>query len=210
MSLPRLVLATLNEGKVREFRAALAGTAEVISARELGVGPFPDETGDNYAANALTKASFVTQQTGLPSLGDDSGLEVAALNGAPGLYSARFGGLETDRERTAHLLEQLAGVPEASRGAQFVCVLGFATPDGDAETFEGRCDGRITETPQGEGGHGYDPVFYSSDLGQTFGEAGSEAKAEVSHRARALQKFSSWLEKRSAELGETDDTAGHS
>ena len=192
-SLPRLVLATLNEGKVREFRVALAGTAEVVSARELGVETFPEETGSNYAANALTKASFVMQQTGLPSLGDDSGLEVAALNGAPGLYSARFGGLATDHERTGYLLEQLKAVPEASRGAVFVCVLGFAAPRGDAETFEGRCDGRITGAPDGENGHGYDPVFYSFDLEQTFGEAGDEAKAEVSHRARASEKFAAWL-----------------
>ena len=192
----RIVLATLNEGKVREFRRALSSSGlEVVSARDLGVGTFPEETGSNYAANALTKASFVMRETGLPSLGDDSGLEVKALDGAPGLYSARFGGFETDRERTAHLLAQLEETPEAARGAQFVCVLGFVTPEGDAETFEGRCEGRITVTPKGQNGHGYDPVFYSTDLGQTFGEA-DDAKAEVSHRVRALKKFSDWLEKK--------------
>ncbi len=194
MTHAKLVLATTNEGKVREFRRALGVT--VVSARELGVTDFPEETGSNYAANALTKASFVTQQTGLTSLADDSGLEVHALDGAPGLFSARFGGLSSDRERTEHLLAQLYGVPEVARGAQFVCVLGFVTPDGDAETFEGRCDGRITEAPQGGSGHGYDPVFYSFDLGQTFGEAPPEAKAQVSHRARALAAFSAWLERR--------------
>ena len=193
----QLVLATTNEGKVREFRRALSGTnLEVVSARELGVGAFPQETGSNYAANALTKASYVMQKTGLPSLGDDSGLEVSALGGAPGLYSARFGGFKTDGERTAHLLAQLAETPDAARGAQFVCVLGFVTPEGDAETFEGRCDGRITGTPQGSKGHGYDPVFYSFKLQQTFGEAEDDAKALVSHRARALTKFSDWLKKR--------------
>ena len=184
---------------MREFRRALSGTKlEIVSARELGVGTFPEETGSNYAANALTKASFVMQATGLPSLGDDSGLEVAALGGAPGLYSARFGGFKTEQERTAYLLAQLAETPDAARGAQFVCVLGFVTPAGDAETLEGRCDGRIARTPQGTNGHGYDPVFYSFDLGQTFGEAEDDAKAEVSHRARALSKFSDWLKKRNA------------
>jgi len=182
---------------VREFRRALAGSGlEVVSARDLGVGVFPEETGHNYAANALTKASFVMQETGLPSLGDDSGLEVAALDGAPGLYSARFGGFETDKARTAHLLAQLEETPEAARGAQFTCILGFVTPEGDAETFGGRCEGRITRAARGHNGHGYDPVFYSFDLKQTFGEAADDAKADVSHRARALQKFSDWLERK--------------
>ena len=196
---PKLVLATANRGKVAEFRRALMGT-EVLTALELGVRDFPEETGGSYAANALNKASFVVQQTGLPSLADDSGLEVAALGGAPGLYSARFGGLTSEQERTEHLLAQLQGVPEAERGAQFVCVLGFVTPDsptpgGDAETFEGRCEGRITEAARGTGGHGYDPVFYSFDLARTFAEASPEAKGRVSHRARALEKFLAWLKR---------------
>ncbi len=197
MTLTRLVLATANAGKVSEFRRALAGSGlEVLTAGDLGVTDFPEETGGSYAANALTKASFVMQATGLPSLGDDSGLEVAALEAAPGLFSARFGGLSTDAERTAYLLEQLRGVPEVGREAVFVCVLGFATPDGDAETFEGRCEGRIAERPRGENGHGYDPVFYSPELQRTFGEAPDDAKAEVSHRAHALAAFGAWLEKR--------------
>ncbi len=195
-TLGKLVLATTNEGKVGEFRRALGGIT-VFSARELGISDFPEETGSSYAANALTKASFVMQETGLPSLADDSGLEVEALDGAPGLFSARFGGLASDRERNEHLLKQLHDVPEVARGAQFVCVLGFVTPEGEAETFEGRCDGRILETARGENGHGYDPVFYSLELEQTFGEASAEAKAGVSHRARALDTFSAWLRSRS-------------
>lgn len=194
MTPSKLVLATANEGKVAEFRRTLTGMT-VFSALELGVRDFPEETSLSYTANALTKASFVTQRTGLPSLADDSGLEVRTLGGAPGLFSARFGGLASDRERTEHLLAQLRGVPEAEREAQFVCALGFVTPDGDAETFEGRCQGRITEAAEGTGGHGYDPVFYSFDLSQTFAEAPPEAKARVSHRARALAAFSAWLER---------------
>jgi XTP/dITP diphosphohydrolase len=190
----KLVLATANEGKVLEFQQALPpDLSELVSARELGVTAFPEETGTSYAANALTKAAFVAGRTGLPSLADDSGLEVDALGGAPGLYSARFGGLASDRERTAHLLEQLRGVPEGGRGARFICVLGFVTPAGDAHTFEGRCEGVTTTAPRGGGGFGYDPVFWSPELGKTFAEATPEEKAAVSHRGRALAKLAAWL-----------------
>ncbi len=194
MSAVRLVIATANAGKVREFKAALAKLPglEVVSASELGVHEFPEETGGSYAANALTKASFVMQATGLASLGDDSGLEVHALGGAPGLYSARFGNLDSDSERTEYLLGRLKDVPESERGAQFVSVLGFAAPDGEAQTFEGRCDGRILNAPDGDNGFGYDPVFYATDLKESFGTAPPEAKARVSHRARALESFCSW------------------
>ena len=190
----RLVLATANAGKVREVKAALAELPglEVVSAGELGIHDFPEETGGSYAANALTKASFVMQATGLPSLGDDSGLEVLALDGAPGLYSARFGNLGSDAERTQHLLERLRDVPTGARGAQFVSVLGFTAPDGEARTFEGRTEGRILEAPEGDNGFGYDPVFYSFDLQESFGTAPPEAKARVSHRARALEAFAAW------------------
>jgi XTP/dITP diphosphohydrolase len=192
----KLVLATANEGKVLEFRRALPpDLSELVSARELGVTAFPEETGTSYAANALTKAAFVAGRTGLPSLADDSGLEVDALGGAPGLYSARFGGLASDRERTAHLLEQLRGVPEGGRGARFVCVLGLVTPAGDAHAFEGCCEGVITTAPRGDGGFGYDPVFWSPELGKTFAEATPEEKAAVSHRGRALAKLAAWLQR---------------
>lgn len=194
MAPTRLVIATANAGKVREFKAALGGLhgLEVVSALELGITDFPEETGGSYDANALTKASFVMQATGLPSLGDDSGLEVLALGGAPGLYSARFGNLGSDQERTQYLLERLRTVPAGSRNAQFVSVLGFAAPDGEAQTFAGRCDGRILDAPEGDNGFGYDPVFYAFDLQEGFGTAPPEAKARVSHRARALEAFSSW------------------
>lgn len=195
MTRPRLVVATANPGKLREVRSALEslGSLEVVSAGELGLRDFPEETGSSYAANALTKASFVMQETGLPSLGDDSGLEVLALDGEPGLYSARFGNRQSDHERTAYLLERLQGVPPGARGAQFVSVLGFVTPEGGAETFEGRCDGRILEAPSGENGFGYDPVFYSFELEESFGEASAESKARVSHRAKALEAFLAWF-----------------
>jgi len=186
----KLALATANEGKVREFREALG--LSVVSARELGVTDFPEETGGSYEANAHAKALFVTQRTGLPSLGDDSGLEVDALSGAPGLHSARFGGKETDAARLAYLLEQLGGVPDEARTARFVCALVLTLPTGEVQSFEGRCEGRILRAPRGASGFGYDPVFYSADLHKTFAEASPEEKAGVSHRGRALQQFAAW------------------
>ena len=190
----KLVLATGNEGKVLEFRQALSGTSlTLLSASEAGVTDFPKETGSSYEENALGKAAHVALRTRLPSLGDDSGLEVDALDGAPGLFSARFGGKVSSGERIAHLLARLRRVPPEERGARFVCVLVLATPNGGMRTFEGECRGRLLEGPRGESGFGYDPVFYSPDLGKTFAEATPEEKRRVSHRGRALEAFRTWL-----------------
>ena len=191
----KLVLATGNEGKVLEFRQALSGTSlTLLSASEAGVTTFPEETGGSYEENALGKAAHVALRTRLPGLGDDSGLEVDALSGAPGLYSARFGGRVSSGERIAHLLAKLRRAPKEARGARFVCVLVLATPDGGMWTFEGESRGELLEGPRGEGGFGYDPVFYSPDLGKTFAEATPEEKRRVSHRGRALQAFRAWLD----------------
>ena len=190
----KLVLATANEGKALEFRQALASTSLTLqSASEAGVTAFPEETGGSYEENALGKAAHVALRTRLPSLGDDSGLEVDALFGAPGLYSARFGGKVGSGERIAHLLAKLRRVPKEARGARFVCVLVLATPDGGMWTFRGESEGRLLEGPRGESGFGYDPIFYSPDLGKTFAEATPEEKRSVSHRGRALEAFRVWL-----------------
>lgn len=192
----RLVLATANAGKVSELREALVGReTELLSAAEAGVDRFPPEEGDSYEANALVKAGHVAATTGLPALADDSGLEVDALNGAPGLYSARFGGDELgDGERIAHLLARMRTVPDAERTARFVSVLVLATPAGEVRTFEGRCEGTILHGPRGSGGFGYDPVFWSNELGKGFGQASQGEKRAVSHRGRALDRFASWLD----------------
>ena len=155
---------------------------------------FPEETGSSYEENALGKAGYVTLKTRLPSLGDDSGLEVDALNGAPGLYSARFGGKVSSGERIAYLLARLRRVPPEARGARFVCVLVLATPNGGMWTFRGESEGRLLEGPRGESGFGYDPVFYSPELGKTFAEVTPEEKRSVSHRGRALEAFRAWLD----------------
>lgn len=192
----RVVIATGNPGKVAEMRDVLAERGiEVLSAAEAGVTAFPPEEGSTYDDNAFLKAAHVAKKTGLPALADDSGLEVDALGGAPGLHSARFGGEGlSDGERTAHLLARLRRVPDAERTARFVSVLMLATPRGEVRRFEGTCPGRILQGPRGDGGFGYDPVFWSDDLGKAFGVCSREEKRSVSHRGRAMQAFAAWLD----------------
>ncbi len=197
----RIVLATANPGKVLELREALADReVELLSATEAGVHRFPPEEGDSYEANALVKAGHVATETGLPALADDSGLEVDALDGAPGLYSARFGGDELgDGERIAYLLARMRAVPDDERTARFVSVLVLATPAGEVRTFEGRCEGTILHGPRGSGGFGYDPVFWSAELGKGFGQTSQTEKRTVSHRGRALERFVAWLDRPEAD-----------
>lgn len=196
-----LLLATRNEGKVRELRAALADLdLELHSAGQLGLGPGPDESGSSYEENAFLKAAHAAHSVYMASLADDSGIEVDALAGAPGIRSARFGGALDDGERIAHLLMKLRNVPDQKRGAQFVCALVLALPDGRVYSFRGRCRGKILLGPRGEGGHGYDPIFWSPELGKTFAEASEAEKASVSHRGRALARFREWLQGSGASL----------
>ena len=163
----KLVLATGNEGKVAEFREILAELdVEVVSAEEVGVTDFPKETGQSYEENAAIKARHVTSQTGLLALGDDSGLEVDALGGGPGLYSARFGGDLSAEERVAYLLEKLRGVPQSERGARFVCSLVLVSLEDKVNSFEGVCEGEILSAPRGQGGFGYDPCLLQPRLAQ--------------------------------------------
>lgn len=204
---PRLIaIATNNRGKLREFQAALAGTGlELRSAADLGVTDFPDETGADYEANALIKARHVTLATGLPALADDSGLEVDALAGAPGVHTARYGGPGlTDAERVDRLLRALSSVPDGERTARFVSVIVLVTPGGAARAFRGESEGSILHRPLGTAGFGYDPVFYSPPLGKSFAEASLEEKGAVSHRGRALAAFAAWAKAPAAraELGD--------
>lgn len=195
MSTRRWLLASGNAGKAREFSAALAPHGiDLRLALDEGVPPFPPEDGDSYEANALLKAGHAALHGGAIALADDSGLEVDALGGAPGIHSARFGGVLGEGERIAYLLQQLRRVPDEERTARFVAVLVLATPDGDVHAVRGECRGRILQGPRGDGGHGYDPVFHSDDLGMTFAEAAIDAKQRVSHRGRALSALLAWLE----------------
>jgi XTP/dITP diphosphohydrolase len=188
-SAPRLVLATRNTGKVREIAAIYAG----LGARLSGLAEWPAlgelaENGDTYAENAAGKALAVARATGLPALADDSGLEVDALGGAPGVRSRRLlDDAASDDARNAYLLKQLAGVPAPRRTARYRAVIALATPDGRVETFEGVCEGAIAKQPRGAGGFGYDPIFEIARDGRTMAEVPPEVKNEISHRARALR-----------------------
>ena len=196
VALRELVLASGNPGKLREVRHALARHAIVIhGAHDLAVPPFPPEDAPDYRGNALLKAQHACSATGRPALADDSGLEVDALGGAPGVHSARYGGPGLrDEDRVDHLLRNLAGIETVARTARFVAHLALVMPDGAAWHFEGRCEGHILDAPVGHEGFGYDPVFHSTDLDAPFGTASLEQKRAVSHRGRALALFSAWLD----------------
>jgi XTP/dITP diphosphohydrolase len=194
----KLLAATRSRGKQPEIRRILEPAGLEVS--------FPDERGiwestvedtlenaESFEGNARRKAEYFARLTGLPTVADDSGLEVFSLGGAPGVRSRRFAGEvgsaeAVDAANNAELLRRLRGAPESRRRARYRCVLVLLRePDGIPETFEGVCGGRILESPRGKGGFGYDPLFYSDELEQTFGEASPEEKDRVSHRGRALR-----------------------
>tara|TARA_B100000459_G_C8565849_1_gene196209 strand:- start:139 stop:735 length:597 start_codon:yes stop_codon:yes gene_type:complete len=183
-----LVIASHNAGKVREIEVLLQPFGVTVrSAGELGL-PEPEETGDTFTANAVLKAEAAAMTSKLPALSDDSGLAVDALDSAPGIYSARWGGPKKDFDAAMRKVEgKLA--PQDSRAAHFVCVLALAWPDGHIETFEGRVDGTLVWPPRGTLGFGYDPMFLPVGRDETFGEMDQEAKHLISHRADAFQKL---------------------
>ena len=189
----KLLFATRNRGKLRELGQIIAEQGlglELCGLDEFPAAPEIAEDGASFVENAALKARGVMRATGLPTLADDSGLEVDALGGAPGVRSARYAGDgATDAERIALLLRNLREVPAGQRSARFRCAVAFVDPAEPerVEAREGQCEGRILEAPCGSGGFGYDPVFLSDELGQTFAEADAEAKNRVSHRGRALR-----------------------
>ena len=189
----QFVLATHNPGKLAEMKRILSDLGvEVISPAEAGVEVDVEETGTTFAENAMLKARAVCAAAGLPAIADDSGLCVDALNGGPGVYSARYGGEELDdRGRYMLLLECMRG--QTTRAAHFSCAVACAFPNGDTLEAEGRCDGSIAFAPIGEGGFGYDPVFLASGKGKTFGQLTAEEKAEISHRGKTLAAFAEKL-----------------
>jgi len=182
-----IVLATGNEGKARELNVLLHGVARRVESLRAYPGiTLPPETGSSYRENALAKARAVYHALGIPSLGDDSGLEVDALGGAPGLHSARYAGVDaSDRANIERLLGELAGVPPERRTARFRCVLALVRGRGDEIVTEGVCEGRILDAPRGIGGFGYDPVFVPEGHLMTFAELPATEKNALSHRARA-------------------------
>jgi len=177
---PRLVIATGNAGKIGEYRVLLSGAGVELVAFDTEV----DEVGETYAENARLKAEAALARSGLPSLGDDSGLEVEALDGFPGIKSARLGA--TQKERTAELLHRLEGVPRPWN-ARFVCVIALAMPGRETRFFEGECRGEVVPEWRGEAGFGYDPIFLVPGTGKTFGEMAPDEKRKYSHRAAAAR-----------------------
>ncbi|MGF1988054.1 MAG: RdgB/HAM1 family non-canonical purine NTP pyrophosphatase [Nostoc sp. ZfuVER08] len=185
-----LVVATGNPGKLREMQAYLvnSGWELILKPEELEI----EETGETFAANACLKASQIAKATGNWAIADDSGLEVDALNGVPGVYSARYA--KTDSERIARLLKELGN--EVNRQAQFVCVVAIASPDGAiALQSEGICRGEILHAPRGDGGFGYDPIFYVPEKQLTFAEMTPELKRSISHRGKAFTALLGELER---------------
>ena len=185
----RVVLATLNPGKLRELARLLGDLPiELLSLADVPGATLPEETGRTYADNALLKARAARRLTGCAALGDDSGLEVDALGGAPGLHSARFGGAGLDDAgRVALLLERLRAVPAGKRTARFRCVIALVDERGREHTVEGVAEGEIAPAPRGTSGFGYDPIFYYPPRGRTFGELTDREKEGVSHRALAAR-----------------------
>ncbi|AXY21793.1 Non-canonical purine NTP pyrophosphatase [Komagataeibacter saccharivorans] len=183
-----LVLATHNRGKVAEFAALLAGyDIRVVSAGELSL-PEPEETADSFDGNAILKAQAAAKAANLPALADDSGFCVAALDGAPGIFSARWAGPEKDYpDAMRRIHEQMGDNPD--RSAWFISVLCLAWPDGNTETFEGRIDGHVVWPPRGTNGHGYDPVFAPGKGTRSFAEMTEAEKNDISHRALAFALF---------------------
>ena len=191
-----LVVATRNRGKLKEIQALLAGVVDTVRcAADIPGFPETIEDGLTFQANALKKAREAMLFTGLPTLADDSGLVVDALDGQPGVYSARFAGEgANDRANNRRLLEELSGVPPEHRQAAFMCVLAFVTPDGIEQVFSGRVGGIILTSERGDGGFGYDPLFLVDGFNRTMAELSLLEKNHISHRGQALQHFRAYLE----------------
>ena len=188
----KVVLASKNKHKLEEISKITEKFGiELVLQSELGVDIDVEETGSTFEENSLLKAEAVMKATGLPALADDSGIAVDALNGEPGIYSARYGFDESldDWGRLLLLLKNTEHVPDGQRQAQFVCVISFVTPEGTVIQARGEIHGELTREPAGENGFGYDPIFYYPPLGKTTAELSPEEKNQVSHRANALRLF---------------------
>jgi XTP/dITP diphosphohydrolase len=191
----KLLIATNNQGKVREYQSLLQGIPfELVTPAQQGIKMDVEETGNSFEENARIKALAFATVSGLTTLADDSGLEVDVLHGEPGVRSSRYAGEgATDADRVSFLLAKLRGVPQDKRAAHFRCVIAIAFPDRKIKICSGKCDGIIIQEPRGEEGFGYDPIFYFPKLKKTMAELPMEIKNQVSHRALAAQKAVKFL-----------------
>jgi XTP/dITP diphosphohydrolase len=194
--MPELLLATSNAGKIREYRFLLDGLGyQITTLAEEGIAKAVVESGSSYEQNARLKAISYAKLSQLTALADDSGLEVDAINGEPGVKSARFAGeAATDAEKVSFLLAKLNNVPWDGRTACFKCVIAIANPQGHAEVCHGECRGIIAFEAVGKNGFGYDPIFFLPEMGKTMAELPFEIKNQISHRARASQKARQMLQ----------------
>ena len=186
----KLLVATINPGKLEEYRRLLRELPlEITSLRDEGIDFEPEETGSTFEENAILKARTFAEQSRLLTLADDSGLEIDKLGGAPGVHSARYGGTQRgeDRQRYELVLGQLEGVPKAERTARFRCVVAIVTPEGQVETAKGAIEGIIGFEPRGKYGFGYDPIFFIPEFECTMAQLPPETKNRISHRARAAE-----------------------
>ncbi|MBN1518140.1 XTP/dITP diphosphatase [Candidatus Sumerlaeota bacterium] len=184
----KLVLATGNRHKVGELKSMLSALdVQVLCLADYPDAPEAVEDGETFEANAIKKAMHVARETGEIALADDSGLVIEALDGRPGVHSARYA--PTNNERIARVLHEMSGVPKAERTAWFVCVAAVADPEGNVATRKGTCEGRITQNPFGSAGFGYDPIFYVPELRQTMAQLAPPAKNRISHRGAAMDKM---------------------
>jgi XTP/dITP diphosphohydrolase len=202
--MPRLLLATNNPGKVKEFRELLDGCGwELVTPADIGLSLDVEESGGTFAENAALKAEAYAKASGLVALADDSGLEVDALDGRPGIHSARYAGEDrTDQKRVTKLLEELERVPDSRRKARFRAVIAIKAPKGDIRLVEGTVEGGIGHEPRGDNGFGYDPVFVLPDRGLTTAELPSDEKNAISHRGTAARKAKLILESMLTEAAE--------
>ncbi len=194
----KIVMATGNQNKVREIREMLEGTdIEIVSMKEAGIDVEIVEDGTTFAENAVIKAETVCRAAGVPAIADDSGLVVDYLDGAPGIYSARFMGEDTSYDiKNAAIIGKLEGVPDEKRSARFVCDIALAFPDEETRVFEGVFEGRVAYKVAGENGFGYDPLFYVPECGCTSAELSPEVKNSMSHRGKALEQAVQYLKSR--------------
>lgn len=191
----KLIFATGNENKMREIREILAGRGyEILSMKEAGIDIDVEENGKTFSENALIKARAISEESGELVLADDSGLEIDALGGEPGIYSARYMGHDTSYvEKNNNLIQRLEGVPDEKRTARFVCAMAAVFPDGREEVVVGTMEGRIGYEIAGENGFGYDPIFYLPEYGKTSAEISPEEKNAISHRGKALRAIAELL-----------------
>jgi len=194
---PRLLIATNNSGKLKELTGLLSESPYTpISLADVGISQDVEETGSTFEENACIKATAYARMSGILTLADDSGLEVDALDGEPGVLSARYAGKDAnDSDRIAYLLNKLDNIDKVDLHARFRCVIALSTPSGDVQLYSGECRGKILERPRGNNGFGYDPIFLLNSIGKTMAELSNDEKNYVSHRGDAVRKVVEALKK---------------